>query len=406
MKVLQINKYFYRKGGADTVFFNTIRLLEEHGHSVVPFSLRNEKNLGSDYEAYFVPYPELGESSLDEKIRHAASFLYNRRAAVLLERLLDAERPDIAHIHLMFNSLSVSILPVLRKRGIPVVMTVHDYRLVCPSYLFTDGRGRVCERCKTSRYYNCILNRCSKGSLFNSFMLASDSYFRRYAIKPVDYVDRFIFVSRFAMEKHIEFSARYADKSEVLSNFTPLLPGEIVSKGDYCLYIGRISEEKGIPTLVEAVRDSGIQIKIAGTGPLLESLRRQSPPNVEFTGYKSGDELYDYIRRARFVVVPSEWYENNPMSIIESMTLGTPVIGSRAGGISELVEDGVSGYLFEAGSSRGLRRTLDKALAMPAAGYDAMCRAAQTFARGNFGEEAYYRKLIPLYNNTILNYNE
>ncbi|MDR1356739.1 MAG: glycosyltransferase [Tannerellaceae bacterium] len=406
MKVLQINKYFYRKGGADTVFFNTMRMLEERGHEVVPFALRNEKNLRSDYEQYFVPYPELGESSLGEKVRRAPSFVYNRRAAAMLEKLLKAERPDIAHVHLMFNSLSVSILPVLRKYGIPVVMTVHDYRLICPAYLFTDGNGRICERCKTGNYYNCILRRCSKGRLFNSLMLASDSYFRRYIIKPIDYVDRFIFVSRFAMEKHIEFSAKYAGKSEVLPNFTPLLPCAAVAKGDYCLYIGRISEEKGIPTLVEAVKGSGIQLRVAGTGPLLESLRRQSPPNVEFTGHKSGDELYDYIRRARFVVVPSECYENNPMSVIEAMTLGTPVIGSRIGGIPELIEDGLNGYLFEPGSPRDLRLTLDKALSMPADKYDTLRREAQTFARANFGEEAYYRKLITLYNNTILNYNE
>jgi glycosyltransferase involved in cell wall biosynthesis len=404
MKVLQINKHFYPKGGSETVFFNTIQLLEQHGHTVIPFSMKDPKNRKTPYDSYFVDYTEPAQSGFWAKIKHLPSFFYNREAAEKLDWLIRDEKPDIAHIHLMFNSLSVSILPVLKKHRIPVVMTAHDHRLICPAYLFLDGKGRICERCRTGHYYHCLIHRCSKGKLFNSLALTLDSYFRKY-IFPVDkYVDRFVFVGRFSYEKHIEFSAKYRGKSVVRYNFTLIPPGEVPEKENYLLYLGRISEEKGIPVLMKAMEYfPGIKLKIAGTGPLLEVLKRQNRPDIEFTGFKSGEELYDYIRKARFVIVPSEWYENNTLVIIEAYTLGTPAIGSRIGGIPEFIQDGVNGFLFEPFSVAQLKQTIGKALELSSEAYAAMCSEAQTFAANNFTEEAYYQKLIALYNDVINN---
>lgn len=204
MKILQINKYFYRKGGAETVFFNTIKLLEEQGHTVIPFSLHHKKNESSNYEDYFVNYPELSDSSIIDRLLYTPSFFYNKEAARKLEKLIQVEKPDIAHIHLMFNSLSIAILPILKKYNIPVVMSVHDYRLVCPAYTFTDGNGNFCERCKDKRYYQCVKYRCSKQNFINSMMLCMDSYFRALFFPPIQYIDKFIFVSKFSMNKHIQ----------------------------------------------------------------------------------------------------------------------------------------------------------------------------------------------------------
>ena len=168
MKILQLNKYFYQKGGAETVFFNTISTLENRGHQVIPFALKNTKNKFSEFESYFVEYPELSESNIWTKIINTPAFIYNRQAAKQLERLIMAEKPDIAHIHLLFNSLSVSILPVLKKYKIPTVMTVHDYRLICPAYTLTNGKGEICELCKDRHFIHCTLNKCSNGNLTNS----------------------------------------------------------------------------------------------------------------------------------------------------------------------------------------------------------------------------------------------
>ena len=402
MKVLQINKYYFRKGGAETVFFNTIRLLEGHGHTVVPFSLKSERNEKSEYEAYFVDYPELSESSFWQKIKNMPSFIYNSEAARKLEKLIQQEKPDVAHIHLMFNSMSVSILPVLRKYGIPVVMSVHDYRLVCPAYTFTDGKGNFCERCGSGSYYNCILHKCSKGNMANSLMLSLDSYFRSFFYQPVDYIDRFIFVSKFAMNKHIEKDKRYAGKCTYLYNFTPKVKDYSTVKGNYVLYFGRISEEKGIGTLLKAIEQTpDIRLKVVGTGPLLEQFKSLCQPNAEFLGFKSGDELWELIHNASFVVVPSEWYENNPLTIIESLMIGTPVIGSNIGGIPELIEEGKTGYIFQPGATDELRNILVKACAVSDAEYKRMSDAAKKFAEDNFSEENHYERLIKNYQQVI-----
>jgi glycosyltransferase involved in cell wall biosynthesis len=402
MKVLQINKYHYIKGGAETVFFNTMELLAKKGHTVIPFSLRNKKNRPCAYESYFVDYPELSESGLWTKLKYLFAFIHNRQAARKLKALLLAEKPDVAHIHLMFNCFSASILPVLKACNVPVVMSVHDYRLICPAYTFIDGQGHFCERCKAKHHYHCIIHRCYRNEWFSSTLLALDSYYRTWFIRPVKLIDKFIFVSRFSRDKHISMDASFEARSLYLYNFTPLSDKGECARGDYVLYFGRVSAEKGIPTLMKAMeRLPEVKLKIVGTGPLLEELKRLSAPSTEFVGFKSGDELYDYIRKARFVVVPSEWYENNPLSVIESMMLGTPVIGSRIGGIPELIEEGHTGYIFDVKSAENLRQTIQKALSLPEHEYAAMSEAAKDFAAKHFSAEAHYRKLMEVYDSVI-----
>jgi glycosyltransferase involved in cell wall biosynthesis len=209
MKVLQINKYFYIKGGAETVFFNTMDLLTKKGHTVIPFSLKSRKNRPSIYESYFVDYPELSESGLWTKLKYIFAFIHNRQAVRKLKALLLAEKPDVAHIHLMFNSFSVSILPVLKECNVPVVMSVHDYRLLCPAYTFTDGKGHFCERCKAKHPYHCIIHRCYRNEWFSSILLAIDSYYRTWFIRPVELIDKFIFVSKFSQDKHISMGCLF-----------------------------------------------------------------------------------------------------------------------------------------------------------------------------------------------------
>ena len=402
MKILQINKYFYRKGGADTVFFNTIKLLEDHGHTVIPFSLQHDKNELSQYDHYFVNYPELSASSLINRLIHIPSFFYNREAARKLEELIRIEKPDVAHIHLMFNSLSISILPVLRKYNIPTVMSVHDYRLVCPAYTFTDGNGNYCERCKDKHYYHCITNRCSKKNLINSTMLCMDSYLRSFFFPPIQHLSKFIFVSKFSMNKHIQIDSRFQKKATCLYNFTPSIENKPQKKGNYLFFFGRISEEKGIPTLLKAIcKLPDVKLKLAGTGPLLDSLKAQCPPNAEFLGFKQGKELQSLIHGASFVIVPSEWYENNPMTIIESYTIGTPVIGSDIAGIPELIDEGDTGFTFKPKSPEDLRSVISKALNINEERYEEMVKNCRAFAETNFSETEHYKKLIYIYQSVI-----
>ncbi|GHV49398.1 glycosyl transferase [Bacteroidia bacterium] len=405
MKILQIDKYFYKKGGAETVFFNTIQLLEKHGHTVIPFALKSEKNLHSPFSEYFVGFPELSESGLGMKCKKIFSFIYNKEAARQLDRLLSVEKPDIAHIHLFMNGLSVSILPVLRRHKVPVVMSLHDYRLICPTYLFLDRKGNICERCMSGHFHHCALRRCYRGNFSNSFMLAAEAYFRKYFIRPAEYIDHAIPVSHFAKRKLVDFLPELSDRCSVLHNFTLIQEKPVAEKGNYILYLGRISAEKGIPVLLEAMKGlPEINLKVVGTGPLLAGLQKDTLPNVEYLGFKAGDELEDLVRRARFIIVPSICYENNPMVILESFVLGTPVIASCIGGIPELVKDGQNGYLFEPKSAAQLGDCILQACQLPEEDYLRMCGNAQAFARGPFTEEAYYPKLMDIYNLTLNQY--
>lgn len=164
-------------------------------------------------------YPELSESNIWTKITNIPSFIYNRQAAKQLERLILDKKPDIAHIHLLFNSLSVSILPVLQKYRIPTVMTVHDYRLICPAYTLTNGKGKICELCKDRHFIHCTLNRCSNGNLTNSMLLSLENSFRSCFYEPLNYIDKFIFVSKFA-QKNISNSI--LDMHQKQSNYITL----------------------------------------------------------------------------------------------------------------------------------------------------------------------------------------
>lgn len=199
------------------------------------------------------------------------------------------------------------------------------------------------------------------------------------------------------MSKHIQIDGRYKEKSTYLYNFTPNVDCTTV-QGDYILFFGRISEEKGLRTLLNVMKQlPDVKLKIAGTGPLLEILSSDAPANVEFLGFKKGLELQELIQNASFVVVPSEWYENNPLAIIESFMAGTPVIGSDIGGIPELVADGKTGYIFHPKSCEELKDAIMRAWSLPEGKYKQMSDEAKRFAIDNFSEDNHYNRLMENY---------
>lgn len=399
MRILLINNYHYPKGGADKVYFNTAQLLRQYGHEVFFFSTRHPDNHPSDEEAFFAENQGFREASLIQKIKKIPSFVYNKDAYEKLLVYLDEIRPDVAHIHLFMGGLSTSILHALREKKIPVVHTAHDYRMICPSYLFKDGKGKVCERCRNKFYAQCIIHRCSDNNLAQSTMLALDAYHRRYRVDPVDLIDRFIFVSRFSMNKHLEFEERFRTKAIKLYNFHPELPQikPTAAKGEYFLFYGRLSREKGLSTLIEAARRASIPLKVVGTGPLADQYQGRPLPDIEFLGFQKGEALWDLVRGASFVIVPSECYENNPLTIVEAYSFGKPVIGSRLGGIPEIIEEGKTGFCFESGNPDDLAQVITKARKVSAGDYQLMSERARKFAEKHFSPEAHYDHLMRIY---------
>ena len=403
MKILQINSCHYRRGGADVVYLNTGDLLKQKGHEVYYFSMKDEKNLPDPNADYFANSADARNLSLLKKIELAPAFIYNREALRKLSQLLDKIKPDVAHIHLFLGKLSSSILKALKDKGVPVVATMHDYRLLCPAYLFLDGQNKICEKCVNGFYLNCTLNKCSEGNLFQSLMLSADAYFRKYRMNPIDYIHRFIFVSDFIRKKHSSFNPAYQTREKLLYNFVPdldkIVPTSI--KGDYFLFYGRLSREKGIDTLIKAAEKAGIRLKVVGTGSLFEKYIAASYKNIEFLGYKTGHDLSELIRLASFVIVPSEWYENNPLTILEAYSHGKPVIGSAIGGIPEIIDEGKTGFLFESGNEEQLVERLFKADRLSESDYREMSEAARAFAQTHFHPETHYRDLMTIYSELV-----
>lgn len=402
MKVLQINKYFYTKGGADAVFFNTMELLSSRGHTVIPFCTANTRNATSIYSKFFVDAPEIRDQSFLRKVLSVGRFIWNKEAARQLEKLILIEKPDIAHLHNIFNGLSLSILPILKKYRIPVVITIHDTRFICPSSYFHTRS--YCRNCLMWGSLSCVVHRCYQDNFLNSLMCSMEMLHKEKLFNYNRFIDRYIFVSNCFQSFHAEKHSWFRDKGTVLYNFQPGIEKGQASckKGEYLLFYGRITVEKGIKTLVETMKYvPDVNLIVVGTGPLLEELKCRQQSNVKFVGFKSGKELFNLVSHASFVIVPSEWEENNPLTIIESYTLGKPVIGARIGGIPEIIEEGKTGFIFEAFSKEDLLHTIKRAIKINDDKYLEMSQCAKKFADIHFSPESHYNQLINIYNSVI-----
>lgn len=399
MRVLLINRNDFIDGGADRVFLNTFNGLTGEGFNGLTVEKFSRESVG-------MTSVDPKGLSVWGKIRHARNYLYNSKVAKGLDIVIREFKPDVAHVHLIFGTLSLSVLRVLKKHNVPVVMTVHDYRLICPVNAMLDRHGKVCELCQGKKYYKCLTKRCSEGNIFYSAMAMLEAYMRKYVIKPLKLVDHFIFVSKFARDKHVEFVPQYENKSSHLYNMTEGEEKPEVKRGDYLLYFGRLSLEKGLETLIDAALVTGYELRVAGSGPLekfvIEKTRNLKPEtrNLTFVGFKKNSELTKLIRNSAFVVVPSEWYENNPMTIVEAFSMGKPVIGANIGGIPELVNN-ETGFLFESGNKKDLARVITMALNISNQEYRRKAVACYGFHQSNFNKKQHLQNLINVYKKQV-----
>ena len=409
MRVLQANKFFYRRGGTETALFQTTQLLERYGHEVIPFAMRDARNLPSEYSRYFVSKVELRRKVGPlgalrwRPWATAGRILYSREAERRMEALIRATKPDIAHLHNIYHQLSPSILRPLRRHRIPTVLTLHDYKLICPNYSLAT-RGAVCERCKGHKYYQAVLQRCVKDSWLKSALCSIEAYAHRAWAIYTEGVDLYIAPSRFMRRKMMEFGLD-GERIVHMPNFLNLEEYEPNgSRGDYFVYSGRIEPVKGVVTLLEAVGRSEVakqfELRIAGDGELAAALEAQSRAkgvdHARFLGWLPPEEVGSLLRGAMFSVVPSQWYENAPFTIYEAYAYGTPVVASRIGGIPELVEDGRTGLLFEPGDAEDLRRKIDYLLTHPAVVAE-MGRNARRVAEQAYGPERQHERLMEVY---------
>jgi len=383
---------------------NTGRLLEEMGDDVIYFTSYNENNL-DDYGKVYIANSKFDVKGF-KSLNNVIGFYYSQASYENLLEVIKSEMPDIAHLHIFYGNLSSSILRALNKCNIPVVMSVHEYRMLCPVSIMLTRDGVVCERCGGGKYYNAIRRRCNRGSYIYSAISSSECFFRDSFFDYKKLVDHFIMVSHFIQRKHLCYYPDLSVKSTVLYNFfDPPKKSDKLPKLYDVIYYGRLSREKGVMTFLKAIKNfKELRFAIIGRGPeqkeVTDYIVRHNMSNVKIIGYMSGEKLYDIVRSSKYVVVPSEWYENNPMTVIESLSMGIPVIGARIGGIPELINDN-HGYLFNPGDDSDLKEAIRRAISLSDQEYYRMSINAIKYSKINFDKVSHYKRLIDIYKKAI-----
>ena len=444
MRILLVNKYFYRKGGAETYFFALAEGLKALGHEVAFFSMKHPNNEPSRWSKYFVSEKDyVGEISAFKKVQEVSTLIYSFEAKRKFEALLEEFKPDIIHMNNVHRQLTLSILdaPYLKKHHVPVVYTAHDYILLCPAYTMVNGRGEVCDACLDRHFMHATKNICVKGSRAKSALATMEAEFLKFH-HSYDKIDLIIAPSKFMKSKLDE--GGFAGKTVAMQNFltdSQMAMGARVANTHkfedtkagarpYFLFFGRLSKEKGILTLVKAflqaaglakgndtVRndDRGTRtlpdvwdLHIVGDGPergaieqLIASAGQQAASRIHLLGYKSGEKLQREVGNARFTVLSSEWRENMPYSGLESLAAQTPIIGARIGGIPELVEEGKTGVTFESGDAVDLLNSMRKCSAVSASSYSSMQRFCREYVNARCLQNKYALTLIDLYERVI-----
>lgn len=391
MKVLLVNKFYYYRGGDCICTINLEALLKENGHEVSVFAMQFSENLPTPWSKYFP-----SEIKFKPGIGMIEAFTRpfgTNEVKTKFNALLDDFCPDIVHVHNIHSQLSPIVIEIAHKRGIKVVWTLHDYKLLCPRYDCLRNNNIVCEACFVDKH-KVIDYKCMKNSVIASFLAYKEALkWNKQRLEA--YTDVFLCPSHF-MALKMQQGGFDQFKIHVLCNFIDVeknRKNEYNNKGDYYCYIGRLSHEKGVATLIEAARQLPYKLKVIGGGLLMENLKRLATgTNIEFLGYKQWEEIKDLVGNARFSVIPSEWYENNPLSVIEAQCLGTPVLGARIGGIPELIEEGISGMLFEAKNIVDLKQKIE-AMFIHNFDYEVLAKDSQQ----RYSSIAYYEQLMDIY---------
>lgn len=392
MKILLANKFYYRRGGDCIYTLNLEKLLKAHGHEVAVFAMDYPENLDTPWKKYF-------PKNMSKLMAFTRPF-GSHEVKSTFTKLLDDFKPDVVHLNNVHTQLSPVMAELAHQRGIKVVWTLHDYKLLCPRYDCLKNGNTICETCFNGDKKACLDNKCMKGSKLASFIGFKEAIvWNRERLEAS--TDVFICPSQFMADKMVQggFSK---SKIQTLCNFIDVEKCKFSStdgtdytddvellpkKEDYYCFIGRLSHEKGAKTLIEAANQLPYKLVIIGGGPLMDELKSVAHTNIEFVGFKQWDDIKQLVGKARFSVIPSEWYENNPLSVIEAQCLGTPVLGANIGGIPELTD-----YTFSSGNIADLKTKVEK---MWNSEFDYQQIASD--AQHRYDAETYYDKLINIY---------
>lgn len=397
--VLAVNKFHYRLGGVETYHLALIDLLQSRGHRVAAFAMRHPRNEPSPWAWAFVSPVDYADPRPWARLRAAARALYSFEARRKLDAVLRAFRPDIAHLHHIYRQLSSSVLDALAARSVPIVQTVHDYWMVCPSrQLYLYSHQEMCYRCRGGRFYNAVRYRCVNYGLGASALAAAEAYLTRWTRTYQRRVRYFIAPSEFLRQRLIE-GGLPPERVLRLPYFIRAAEYEPVLGGEGVLYVGRLEVEKGAQVLVEAARHlPDIPFRFAGSGRLEATLRARasSMSNVTLLGQLAPEEIRRALRETRLVALPSTCHDVAPLVLLEAAAAGKPVVASAVGGIPEIVRDGETGVLVPPGDAEALAEAI-AALYYDAARVAEMGKAARRYVELNHDPEQHYQRLMEIY---------
>ncbi len=391
MRILIVNKFYYPRGGDCVCAMNTESMLREQGHEVAFYAMDFEQNVSSNYTSYFAPQISFQGGGVSGKLKALARLFAPKDVARSFNRLLDDFKPDVVHLNNIHSYLSPLVAEIAHERGIRVVWTLHDYKLICPNYTCL-AESRLCEDCLADS--TAVLKKsCMKGGKLASGLAYLEARFwNRQRIERA--VDAYIAPSEFMRAMMIKggFSP---EKIHVVNNYSHYEANadKAIEKqpATYC-YVGRLSAEKGVEQLLETAQHLPYTLKLAGTGPLADVLRQKYASNkIQFLGHLASEELKQLIQESQFLVLPSQCYENNPMSIIETLLMGMPVLGANLGGIPELIEPH-NGLTYDAFDPEALASAIEQMFVSSFDSKEIAERAKERFSPG-----VHYTKLMETY---------
>jgi glycosyltransferase involved in cell wall biosynthesis len=405
MRILQIHKFFYPHAGSETALFNTRELLTSRGHTVVDFAMDHPNNVDSPYADYFTPRRDYTDRtrSVPSRARDALSSVYSVGARLKLRRLLEAFPPDVAHMHLIYHQLTLSIVDELARQGIPSVLTMHDYKIGCPAYtLYRDGAP--CDLCTTGPVENVLLHRCIKGSVAGSLLAATEARLARVR-GSYRKIDAHIAPSAFAGQVAVAAGVD-PHTVHVVPNFLSADeltdPVTALEEEPRFFFAGRLEEIKGIRDMLDVYASDrpGLgTLVLAGAGGELENeviAVAERSRTIEYLGRLSRAEVLAQLRRSRAFLMPARWHENNPMSVLEARAVGVPVICTDMGGLPEMVEHGVDGLVVPSGRPRALSDAIRQLSVDPILAREMGRRGHERLHRDNT-PSVHYERLMSVY---------
>ena len=394
-KILLVSKFYYTRGGAEVVAINMANDLEKRGYEIGVFTMDYPQNLSPKnfYTASQVDF----SGGLSDKIKFAMRTMGYQGIKSSFKKALHDFKPDIVHLHNVHSYLSPAVVKLAKQFGCKVVWTLHDYKLACPAYSCLN-RGQICEKCFTSKI-NVVKERCFKESLPASVLAYFEA--KKWNVKKLQQdVDYFICPSSFIKRQMLKAGLK-DEKLKVVCNFVdPVKLDQLKNtkvsntREEFYVYVGRLSDEKGVATLLKAAKQLPHKLKLLGGGPLYDDLvfNYGNSEQIEFLGHQNAENVAAILSKAKFLVLPSECYENNPLSVIEALCAGIPIVGANIGGIPELIDEN-SGVVFESGNVEDLQRAISTMMQANKYNYAQIANMSQD----RFSFDTHFKQLEKLY---------